>query len=194
LRQYWDETTRTWFLYYSPNDIVFTEPQCLFLLEHKEVLEQGKYPSEPKGEYTEMTSEKTIRPSWNSPSNINAELDFRLSGVPEDAREALLHEAPRLDYLSKPALRALKYISGWHRKEEPFRQWKYDQKRRQKSVLGIDKEKGVRDRTTERTVKPSKRVSKVISFNNGYNRRQRRHLELKESDRVVRNKPYENKG
>jgi len=147
LRQYWDETTRTWFIYYSPNDIVFTEPQCLFLLEHKEVLEQGRYPSEPKGEYTEMTSEKTIRPSWNSPSNINAELDFRLSGVPEDAREALLHEAPRLDYLSKPALWALNYISGWKRKRETFAQWRADTKRRKNHksmVLGIDREKGVR--------------------------------------------------
>ena len=128
MRLYWDELISKWYYWYSPGDITFKPEHCLFLLEHKELLREGQYPREPAGDYFEIAYIRIISPSWNHASNIWGELSLRLQRVSRDAREALLDETIQLDkynYLSRPAARALHYISGWERKKTSFRQWRY---------------------------------------------------------------------
>ena len=123
----WDEAGHTWWIWYSPGDIIFKPEHCLFLLEHYECLADGRYPPCPSSNYREVSYIRTIRPSWKHASNLKAEIDLRLSKVSRDSREALLHEVGcRIPMLSSPAMRALNYISGWRRKERPFYKWSYD--------------------------------------------------------------------
>jgi len=123
----WDEAGRSWWIWYSPGDIIFKPEHCLFLIQHYECLEQGHYPPYPTSNYIEIGYTRTIRPSWKHASNLKAEIDYRLKRVSRDARETLFHECEhKIPVLSPLALRALHYISGWRRRKKPFHKFSYD--------------------------------------------------------------------
>jgi hypothetical protein len=67
---------------------------------------------------------------------VTAEFDKRMEALPEDAREALIDEVQGgiRDYrfLSRPAKRALAYISGRRRRRQTYAQWRAHQKHNDK--------------------------------------------------------------
>jgi len=69
------------------------------------------------------------------PATIIAEIDKRLETTRE-AGEALLDEINAgitdIDSLSRPARRALNYISGWRRRRQSYSEWKKQRTYRQK--------------------------------------------------------------
>lgn len=67
---------------------------------------------------------------------VIAELEVRLKSCGE-AGEALQDEAPTVEtmgQLSRPAMRALNYCSGWRRRRQSYAQWKVDQNRKYTAV------------------------------------------------------------
>ena len=121
--------------------------QCIFLIEHLDLLEDGKYPSNPKPTgYTGI--DPAIRvvarstPRWMVVAELYAELTSRLKTT-GDAGEALIDEIQHWhrhlpstvgDYriepwqLSRPAQKALNYISGHRQRSQTFSEWKADKK------------------------------------------------------------------
>jgi len=126
--------------YYKPSEIYFSRDQCLWLIAN--VL-QGDWPPEPIE--TGYTGSQKI-PSFHAPFEavccVIAELKQRLKTTGE-AGEALVDEIQGFDndmnrliiydLLSRPAKRALNYISGECRRKQTYPQWRADAKRRNKN-------------------------------------------------------------
>lgn len=126
MRIYKDDVTNAYFYWYAPYEMTFQREHNIFAFEHYELLAQNKYPPTPTGAFTEIQITSTIRPSWNSPLNIKAELDFRLRTTGK-AGETLIWEVQQgldsYELLCPEAKRVLNYISGWYRRKMPFRKW-----------------------------------------------------------------------
>lgn len=126
--------------WYSPAEIFFSREQCLWLVS---VALNGWPPDPHESGY--VGEDKT--PSHHAPYEavccIAAELEKRLETTGE-AGEALIDESQSfyehydrvIDYplLSRPAKRALNYISGNRRRKQTYAEWKAHQKQRDKSV------------------------------------------------------------
>ena len=122
--------------------------QCIFLIEHLNLLEDGKYPGNPKPTgYTGIDPAirvvSRITPRWMTVAELYAEISGRLKTT-GDAGEALIDEIQnwhenlpvtvgdyRIEYwqLSRPAQKAVNYISGAKRRRQTFSQWKAEKNR-----------------------------------------------------------------
>ena len=106
--------------------IIFARPQIFWLLHNK-------FTFEGEAGYTDekVHKSRTAGAVFESVSCIVAEIEARVSACGE-AGEALTDEAPQVEtmnQLSRPAMRALNYSSGWRRRRLSYAEWK----RREKS-------------------------------------------------------------
>ncbi len=80
---------------------------------------------------------------FESVSCIEAEIAWRLARVRRDPREALEDEimkgAEKVDQLSRPAFRALRYVSGWAWKRQSYAEWDRDMTRREEKQRSVQK-------------------------------------------------------
>ncbi len=120
--------------YYSPRDIHFSREEMLWLIEYLLPLGGVSWPvnSRETG-YTEaprVQHSQSHHASFESAAQIYAEITVRLESTKESG-EALIDEVQSgtdsCELLSRPAKRALNYISGWRRRKQTFAQWKRDQ-------------------------------------------------------------------
>lgn len=125
--------------------------QCIFLIEHLDLLEDGKYPVNPKETgYTGIDPAIRVSarstPRWMVVAELYSEITGRLRTC-GDAGEALVDEIQnwhknlpvtvgdyRIEYwqLSRPAQKALNYISGAKQRLMTFSEWKKQTKYREK--------------------------------------------------------------
>ena len=124
--------------WYSPVSIRYTREQVLFILENKEILKEGLWPPEPRE--TGYTDEGNHPVSCHAPFEtacmIIAEVEARLKSC-GDAGEALEDEAlciELVDYLSRPARRALNYVSGFRRRRQTYSRWCWEQEQKKKGA------------------------------------------------------------
>ena len=124
--------------FYSPGQIRFKRDEMIWLISWLPYMqEEGKWPPEYKETgYTGEKSNRNSIASFEIPSEYIAEVTYRLKTTGE-AGGALVDEIQGgiTDYegLSRPAKRALNYISGWRRRNQTYPLWKADSKRRNKN-------------------------------------------------------------
>ena len=126
--------------WYSPGEIRFQRPEMIWLIEHLTELEDGRWPLDPSGVVApEGRTGLKAEGHFVRPVQFAAEVNSRLSTTGE-AGEALVDEiqAGILDYegLSRPAQRALNYISGWRRRKQSYPEWRATNKYRGGEVKG----------------------------------------------------------
>lgn len=120
--------------WYSPGEIRFTREEIIWLIIWLPLLEEGRWPSEHKETgYTGSYGTRGHRAPFENPSGFAGEINVRLKSTGE-AGEALVDEIQdaitHFEGLSRPAQRALNYMSGWRRRKETYPQWKATQKYR----------------------------------------------------------------
>lgn len=127
--------------WFSPGEIRYTREQVLFILENTEILKEGLWPPEPKE--TGYTDEGKHPVACHAPYEVACmiigEVEARLKSCGE-AGEALADEAKYIeliDCLSRPARRALNYVSGFRRRRQSYSRWCWEQERKtdKKSVV-----------------------------------------------------------
>ncbi len=128
-----DPATNKYYWWYPQSEIDFNRDQMLFLIENYGYLAENRYPTVPTGYIEVKTFQgRAGRAANMTPVELKAELDARLQTVSRDAKEALFDEVQAgtdtYEMLSRPAKRALNYISGWKRRRTAFSQWCYAQK------------------------------------------------------------------
>ncbi len=109
----------------------------IWLIFHLDLLQEGQWPPDPKGSgYIDAPIGKKSgkhKAYFETPCQFAAEVGSRLKTTGE-AGEALVDEIiggiPDYEGLSRPAKRALNYISGWRRRDQSYPEWKADRKRR----------------------------------------------------------------
>jgi len=121
--------------FYSPGELVFSRDQCIWLIANWGFLEDGKWPTKPSvySEALNVMQTKSGKAPFEWACLVRAELSFRLKTTKE-AGEALFDEVQggitNYELLSRPAKKALNYISGFRRRKQTFSQWKkYNRKR-----------------------------------------------------------------
>lgn len=127
-------------LWYPPKKIVFTRDQMLFLIEHIEMLSDGKYPADPNSHYTDVEIQHQFNQScpFQTPVELAAEVKVRLAKTGTDGKLLVWEVWGNTDfvYLQQESRDALNYISGWKRKAQDYRTWlssrKYEQHNRKK--------------------------------------------------------------
>ena len=121
--------------FYSPGEIRYTRDQMLWGILHLSLLEVGDWPPEHKETgYVGSRGSRNTKTKFLPAALFYAEITARLKTTGE-AGEALVDEVQGgIDYegLSRPAKRALNYISGFRRRMQTYSQWKRDYKKRHK--------------------------------------------------------------
>lgn len=115
-------------VWYSPSDIVYSRPQMMWGILYLDMLEIGDWPSENRDTgYTGSQGSRNTKTKFLPAALLYAEITARLKTT-RDAGEALVDEIQSgvSDYegLSRPAQRALNYISGWRRRSQSYSRWK----------------------------------------------------------------------
>lgn len=116
--------------WYSPGEIRYTRDEMIFGIIHLGLLKEGIWPPEHKETgYTGSHGSRGHRAPFENPSGFAGEINARFKTTGE-AGEALVDEIQGgiIDYadLSRPAKRALNYISGWRRRKQTYSQFKYE--------------------------------------------------------------------
>ena len=113
---------------YAPKDIRFCREQMMWLIRNLESIRENVWPI---SETTPLVqSSRSSQADFEECSIIVAEVDKSLEALPQDPREALLDEIEEwgekvtIDYLSRPARKALNYISGSWTRRQSYREWK----------------------------------------------------------------------
>lgn len=98
----------------------------IWLVNWLPVLKEGIWPPEHRETgYIGLPGTKGHRAPFEDPAGFAGEVNIRLSTTGE-AGEALVDEVQsglELEQLSRPARRALNYISGWRRRRLSYRAW-----------------------------------------------------------------------
>lgn len=126
--------TDTW---YSPCEIMFNRDEMIFLIAWLPYLEGGNWPPEHKDTgYNGARRSGTPKSPFERAVGFSAEVNHRLRTTKE-AGEALVDEIQggitEYELLSRPAKRALNYISGWRRREQTYAAFRADTNRREKN-------------------------------------------------------------
>ena len=125
--------------WYAPHEIYFSAPQIIFILENLELLEAGQYPRQVTG-YIDQPDVLNFRVGrsgrFTRPVEIAAEVNIRVKTCGYDG--ALLRGRFQFDQsvtelseqYQKPEWviymrisRALRYCSGWKRRQIPYNLW-----------------------------------------------------------------------
>ena len=121
--------------WYAPHEIIFSREQCLFLILNITLLREGRYPPEctPTG-YTGGNNNIGHHAPFETPALFAAEMDYRLSKCGKDG---LLLEAQVMAScpLHKDSKLALKYVSGYKRKQMGYLEWARQYRYRKKESL-----------------------------------------------------------
>ena len=121
-------------IWYSPCEIIFNYEQNIWIIENVLPLDYGEWMQEPLNCDSEETT-VSCSATFESICVVMAEFRDRLAHLPIDPRESLVDEVQgglrhhRL--LSRPAKRALVYISGKPRKQS-YGEWQWQNKHRDK--------------------------------------------------------------
>ena len=122
--------------FYSPGAIRYTREEMIWGIIHLQELGNGHWPRDPKETgYTEGSWQKN--PSKHAPFeravDFHSEITYRLKTTGE-AGEALVDEVQSgityYEGLSRPAKRALNYISGWRRRRQSYPEFRATRKNR----------------------------------------------------------------
>ena len=128
-------------LWWAPRDIRFTREQVVWLLGWLPSMREGNWLAEPRGSgYTDAPGGKKTRSrhaAYETPCQVAAELDARLArcgldrylvedcytyGV--DERELAGKLGLDVEDIGQRIGAALKYVSGWRRKQCSLREWR----------------------------------------------------------------------
>lgn len=134
-------------IWWAPREIVFSQEQIVWLLQHLPSLDEGQWPPEPGG-YDEV---RTNKPDWwkgapfEKPCEFGAEVRHRLEATGDDGLLVELHIVyeSSLDHLARlkgldehqaarRIDRALRYMRGWSRKDKTYREWRGKRRRRRR--------------------------------------------------------------
>lgn len=126
------ESHADWF----PMNIVeecFCRHHILWLILHREVLADGRYPPQHSGYVPQPGYSASLPQSapFERVTQLYTQLDIRLRRTGEDG-QTLIEEVEsglNMESLSRVACRALGYISGPKEKTQTYAEWKYEQKR-----------------------------------------------------------------
>ena len=115
--------------WYSYADISFCRHQMLWLIENLPLLRSGVYPPnpEPTGYWNTGSSLPTHASShakFETPVQLAAEVDSRLDRTGKDGQLLIAQVMAGLD-LHPAAEEALRYITGWRRKNMKYTDWVY---------------------------------------------------------------------
>ena len=118
-------TQKDW---HSPGEIRYTREEMIWGIQWLSFLEVGEWPPDYKETgYTGSKGGRSTKTKFLPAALFFAEITARLKSTKE-AGEALVDEIQSgiTDYegLSRPAKRALNYISGWRRRRQTYSQWK----------------------------------------------------------------------
>lgn len=123
------------FEWYPASDVQFCRHQCIFIIEHMELLVEGTWPRDPVptgySDAAGIKPQPRPRAPYETPCQIAGEVEYRLSRTGKDGlilRYAVLAHVLYNEYPPE-ARDALNYVSGWRRRHIPYRQWKYDRAR-----------------------------------------------------------------
>ncbi len=110
-------------------------------------LEERKWPPEHKDTgYTGSQKSQNYKAPFITAIEFHAEVTYRLKTTKE-AGEALVDEVQggltEYELLSRPAKRALNYISGWRRRGQTYAEFRADVKRRDKNHQYMVKNKNI---------------------------------------------------
>lgn len=127
--------------WYEPKNIIFSREQVMWIIESFDVLEDGKWPVNPHGSGYTDSPKVQVSPSrhapFETPEMVAAEVRARLESTGE-AGEALVDEIQSGVYnynlLSRPAKRALNYISGVRRRKISYSRWKREREEKCQKV------------------------------------------------------------
>ena len=122
-------TQKDW---YSPGEIRFQREEMMWLIKWLPFLEEGTWPPEHKESgYTGYQKSRSHRAPFENPVGFASEVHCRLNTTGE-AGEALVDEIQggitEYEELSRPAKRALNYISGFRRRRLSYSLWKAQKK------------------------------------------------------------------
>ena len=122
--------------WHPPSAIFYCSHQMMWGILHLGMLEEGDWPPEHKDTgYIGSKGSRNTRTKFLPAALFFAEITYRFKATGE-AGEALVDEVQGgvTEYkgLSRPAKRALNYISGWRRRKLSYSEWKKDQKWRAK--------------------------------------------------------------
>lgn len=110
-------------LWFAPSDVIYSRPQMLWGIEHLSLLENGDWPPDHKETgYTGSKGSRNTKTKFLPAASFYAEITARLKTTGE-AGEALVDEVQGgidLEGLSRPAKRALNYISGFRRRRQSY--------------------------------------------------------------------------
>ena len=121
--------------WYSPAEIRFQRPEMIFLILHLDLLSEGMWPPDPQGTGYIDNPIRRVKAEGHfvRPVQFSAEVKLRLRTTGE-AGEALVDEIKGgiTDYesLSRPAQRALNYVSGWRRRKQTYPEFRATAKHR----------------------------------------------------------------
>lgn len=125
-------------LWYEPRQIIFSHEQVLWLLDHIQILRDGKWPPRPASGYVEPNIQKS--PSrhapFETPVQVAAELLARLGKAGQDGAMVKLmycygeddetiarHWHITVDTAKRRINRAINYCCGWRRKGDYRQKW-----------------------------------------------------------------------
>ncbi len=144
--------------WYSPGQIKFRREHMKFLIKSLPMLQEGKYPPNPigTGYYNFKISRKGGRQLayFESPTILAAEVEQRLALCGRDGiiLEAILCWGKKPEYLmsafelnerqlERRIDEALRYISGWERREKSYKEFRTHRKTTQTSGADTSKQK-----------------------------------------------------
>ncbi len=121
--------------WYHPKAIFFCSHQMIWLIASLPELKEFRWPVADYLDDNGVTKTLSYQANFETTSLFIAEVEIRLKTTGE-AGEALVDEIQsgitEYEGLSRPAKRALNYISGFRRRRQTYPEWKHTQKKRGK--------------------------------------------------------------
>jgi len=117
--------------WFSFGDIRWCPFQVIFVIEHLEMMQEGNWPPDPSGRVDLPIGKQRLKAEGNftRPCQVVGEVEVRLNRLTRAYRRALLQDINNqvlIPNFSYEAECALYYITGWIRKDRPFRKWRYE--------------------------------------------------------------------
>mgnify|MGYP001596696046 CR=1 FL=1 len=125
-----DKLSCSGYPWYSYQDISFCRPQMLWLIDNLAGLRLGIYPPDPEPTGYINNSGGGRPPNVSSharfetPVQLAAEVDYRLDRTGKDGQLLIAQVLAELD-VHPDAEEALRYITGWRRKDMKYTNWVY---------------------------------------------------------------------
>lgn len=123
--------------WYHYGEVRWCIHQVVWLLQHKEILQSGKWPQDPYSSSDSNLSQHSVKTeaSFVKPELVIAELEARLKRVGPQAELLItqIEDGRTLTNLSPGARAILIYVSGFRRKDMSYNQWQRQKRYRDKT-------------------------------------------------------------